>query len=229
MSRARLPVRSCDHGYNTTLADGSDKYKNLMNTLVRYSLSDTDDMCFILARNILLVDDNLLRKVVATGLSMGHLICSVDQQGTDKEQRLQRRATQMFRLAECIFGIELILKKNGLNSTNGMAYLQDNYLKIRANSRNLALCFLSRARCSCFQEGLINAKAEFDSDHCSHAGCSKGELPRKSLMDCAQCKMKPYCSADRQAKDWPVHKLTCKPVVAKEIPREWWNLMLQMK
>jgi hypothetical protein len=136
-------------------------------------------------------DETFYRKVVAAGLRM--------QSGMKTIQPLV-----------VMGGIIMEMEKRlGMGSTSDMA--AENRRRTVSSLRSpgkLALFFVTRAPCSCFQHDMERLNKAAATESCSRYGC-KIQVASSKASECKDCRS-PYCSAKCQETDWLRHKEYCK-------------------
>ena len=208
---------SCDHGYSTVKPDGTDDYREAMNSIMRKVIaspltrpavavsSDYHMARLKKAYHAIRLDvhnnfpncwnEILRRKVIAAGLNIVKSFC---QHESFLSAPAQCQMEQLMLLSYVVVQIEL-------KSASGLMFPDES----PTCERDISLFFIKRAPCGCFDEQKRRLEGVTKTQPCNYEGCKKRDS-YVNLQECSKCRMQAYCSADCQVKDWPTHKEDCK-------------------
>jgi hypothetical protein len=205
------PSSSCNHGYDTTLPDGSDPYKDLMNKIMKhYIFINAIDPQDRWATEFMQLagskfDATLERKIVATGLRM---LSNPKPFGDLLGRHL----------------CTLVLLCTFINFALGKSVDLERQVADTASEHKLALIFYKRAPCLCFVQIIKKLDSETHTERCSNPAC-RDRLPSDSLFECKRCVVIAYCSKECQKMDYPQHRNVCKLLAQEKSIEDYYRDM----
>ena len=207
---ASVSAPSCDHGYSTEKPDGTDDYREAMNSVMRTALtmpdsSDQDQEHEIFQALHLDLQTNfpncwnnseiLLRKVIAAALC---IVKSIPVPRSDWHTMSVRQWNQL----HLFLKMTVVLENNLGRVFNPVGNLP-------SCPRDLSLFFIKRAPCGCFDELKRQLKGVPRTQPCNNPACRKLDS-YSNHQECSRCRVRAYCSVECQKMDWPRHKEDCK-------------------